>query len=153
MASRARRHNMNVVRTPTDPFTERVEEEVDVYDPEAQRQALGELAELLHARRLTPIALFVLESMRPLTFVTAEFLVFLEPFARIFLPPTKYRLIVEAMHDRKNVAWLIERLEALADGCAASGLTEEVPGAGDARNGGAPDEENSDAQVGESEGK
>ncbi len=111
---------MNAVRTPTDPFAERVEQETDIYDPEAQRQALGELAELLHARRLTPIALFVLESMRPLTFVTAEFLVFLEPFARIFLPPTKYRLIVEAMHDRKNVSWLIDRLEALADGRATA---------------------------------
>ena len=124
---------MCAVRTPTDPFAERTDDaEVDIYDTEAQRQALGELANVIAARRLTPIALFVLESMRPLTFVTAEFLVFLEPFARIFLPPKKYRLVVEAMHDRQNVAWLIDRLEELAEDRQAPG-PESTEGESDAK--------------------
>ena len=44
LASSRGRHNMNAVRTPTDPFAERVEQETDIYDPEAQRQALGKAA-------------------------------------------------------------------------------------------------------------
>ncbi|MBC7288828.1 MAG: hypothetical protein H5T86_12490 [Armatimonadetes bacterium] len=135
MAGSTQERKISHMRTPTDPSTERAEKDVlDPSDPDAQREALAEIAELIHARRLTPIALFVLEAMRPLSFLTAEFLVFLEPFARIFLPPAKYRLAVEALHHRDNVDWLIDRLERLMDRhdtggeAAREAATRKVPG-------------------------
>ncbi|MCX7598373.1 MAG: hypothetical protein N2512_05840 [Armatimonadetes bacterium] len=82
-------------------------------DETAQMAALEDLARSLHARGLAPAAVFVLETMRPLSFVTAEFMVFLEPFVGAFLPAEKYRIIAEALHDRRKVSWLCDRLEEL----------------------------------------
>lgn len=92
-------------------------------DEAAQMAALEELARSLHARGLAPAAVFVLEAMRPLSFVTAEFMVFLEPFVGVFLPAEKYRIIAEALHDRRKVSWLCDRLEELQEqGVAASSV-------------------------------
>jgi len=82
-------------------------------DEAAQMAALEDLARGLHARGLAPVAVFVLEAMRPLSFVTAEFMVFLEPFIGAFLPAEKYRVVAEALHDRGKVSWLCDRLEEL----------------------------------------
>lgn len=90
-------------------------------DEAAQMVALEDLARSLHARGLAPAAVFVLEAMRPLSFVTAEFMVFLEPFVGVFLPAEKYRIIAEALHDRRKISWLCDRLEELDEkGGAAS---------------------------------
>jgi hypothetical protein len=88
-------------------------------DAAGQRAALEDLACLLVDRGMASPAIFVLESMRPISFITAEFLVFLEPFARLLLPAAKYDLVVEAMHDRANLSWLIDRLEELDEQRAA----------------------------------
>ncbi len=81
---------------------------------------MEELAQAIAARGLASVAIFVLESSRPINFIAAEFMVFLEPFARVFMPTEKYRLIVEALHDRQNLAWLVDRLEELEEQRAAA---------------------------------
>lgn len=82
-------------------------------DVAAQRALLEQLARAIVARKLAAPAIFVLEAFRPLNFITAEFLVFLQPFARLVVPRDKYDLLVEALHDRANVTWLIDRIEQL----------------------------------------
>ncbi len=96
----------------------------DVDDVEAQRAALDDLAREVVKRGMASPAIFVLESMRPISFITAEFLVFLDPFARLLLPSARYTLIVEALHDRANLAWLLDRLEELEDARLAAGSAE-----------------------------
>lgn len=107
---------MQVPINPLDGSQEVVEPgEAPMDDLVAQRAALEDLAGQLAARGLCAPAIFVLESMRPISFVTAEFLVFLAPFARLFLDPQRYRLVTEALHDRANLAWLVDRLEQLEE--------------------------------------
>jgi hypothetical protein len=108
------------VRTPGDRTAEHFEEaepQADASssadDVAAQRAALDDLARELVARGIATPAIFVLESMRPISFISAEFLVFLDPFVRLLLPSEKYSLIVEALHDRRNLSWLVDRLEEL----------------------------------------
>jgi ATP phosphoribosyltransferase regulatory subunit HisZ len=86
-----------------------------VDDVEAQRAALDDLAHDVVKRGMASPAIFLLESMRPISFITAEFLVFLDPFARLLLPSGRYALIVEAFHDRANLTWLLDRIEALEE--------------------------------------
>ena len=109
------------VRIPGDSTTESFREPdaasaaVDVADVAAPRAALDALARDVVKRGMASPAIFLLESMRPISFLTAEFLVFLDPFARLVVPAGRYALIVEALHDRANLTWLLDRLEALED--------------------------------------
>jgi hypothetical protein len=89
------------------------EPEAAAEDEAAQMAVLEEMAVKLWRRGLAGPAVFVLETMRPVTFITAEFMVFLEPFAGAVLPVERYRLLAEALHDRRKVAWLADRLEEL----------------------------------------
>jgi len=117
------------VRSPADPFNEpqegRIEQPAQAEDPEAQREVLEEVARELVARGMATPAIFVLESLRPVSFLTAEFLVFLEPFAQAFLKQDKYRVLAEALHDRRNVTWLLDRIEALDDERSGGGRRTE----------------------------
>lgn len=124
------------MRSPADPLNEPqeglIEQPVQSEDPEAQREVLDEVARELVVRGLATPAIFVLESLRPVSFLTAEFLVFLEPFARAFLKPDKYRVLAEALHDRRNVSWLLDRIEALDDERSGIGRGTEGKAASDA---------------------
>jgi hypothetical protein len=106
------------------PFGERLDEPGQAEaggDEAAQRQVMEELASYLAERGLSTVAIFVLESLLPLSFLTAEFMSFLAPFARAFLPAGKYSLLAEALHDRRKVQWLIARLEELEEARASRG--------------------------------
>ena len=91
--------------------------------------ALEDLAQILWRRGLAGPAVFVLETMRPISFVTAEFLVFLEPFVGAVLPAGRYRVLAEALHDRRKVAWLQERLEQLGEMDAGPQAASDAPAA------------------------
>jgi hypothetical protein len=78
-----------------------------------ERDVLEEVARLIAARGLCAPAIFVLECIRPISFLTGEFLVFLKPFIWAFLDSQKYDVLAEALHDRRSVSWLVRRLEEL----------------------------------------
>ena len=100
-------------------------------DEGAQQALMEELAQAIVERGMAGPAIFVLESMRPVSFVTAEFMVFLEPFARAFFSTEKYSLLYEALHDRRNLTWLVDRLEVLEEQRAAGPDSAGARGPGD----------------------
>ena len=79
---------------------------------EKQREALARLADLATERRMGTPAMFMLESLKPLSFIGGQALIFFEPLIEAFCTPGDYRLIAEGLQDRDNIEWLIQRLEA-----------------------------------------
>lgn len=76
---------------------------------------IAQLARRAVEMGLGPLAIVILEGLRPLTFVGASLMVFMEPFAEVFVPPERYRRFVELLEDRRNVERLIEHIERLQD--------------------------------------
>lgn len=80
-----------------------------------QREVLGELAEKVAERNLATPAIFMLEAGKPLSFIGAQAMHFFEPFLDAFFPAGDYRIAAEALEDRENVEWLIQKLEGLEE--------------------------------------
>ncbi len=78
---------------------------------ERQREILQKVADKLIERRLAAPAILVLESVKPLSFIASQGLVFLGPLLQPLLSVQDYDVFAEALEDRDNVEWLIRRLE------------------------------------------
>ncbi len=76
-----------------------------------QRRALQKVADKLIDRRLTAPAIFFLESIKPLSFIASQALIFFDPLVQPLLTIKDYRLFAEAVESRDNLEWLIQRLE------------------------------------------
>ena len=76
-----------------------------------EREVLGRVAQALIDRRLTAPAILFLESVKPLSFLASQALIFLGPMLETLLDRDDYRTFAEAMEDRANVEWLIQQLE------------------------------------------
>jgi hypothetical protein len=90
-----------------------------VSEPEAlapEDQALFDrLANWLVARRLETPAILFLESVRPLSFVGAQAMIFFEPFARALFAVQDYDRIARLMEKRSNLELLVRTIENAAD--------------------------------------
>lgn len=76
---------------------------------------LDELADGIARRRLTPAALFFLESVKPLGFVGSQVLYFFQPIIRVvWTNPQKYDQLARLLERRGAIELLIRRLEARA---------------------------------------
>ena len=78
---------------------------------EREREVLGKLAQALIARRMTAPAILFLESIKPLSFIASQALIFLGPIAEALLSYADYRVLAEALESRENLEWLIGKLE------------------------------------------
>lgn len=76
-----------------------------------QRKVLAKVLRVIIRRRLGPVALFTLESTKPLAFLASQSLIVFEPIIRTFLPLKDYEVFVQAIADRDNIEWMIEQLE------------------------------------------
>lgn len=82
---------------------------------ERRKEIIGVLAKAMVERRLTAPAVFFLETVKPLSFVGSQAMVFLQPIIQAIFPFRSYNELSVMMEDRKNVEELIcemERLEA-----------------------------------------
>lgn len=70
------------------------------------------MARELKRRRMTAPAIFVLESMMPLTYVASSALVMLRPLVQLVIGIKDYEVFAAALEDRANVEWLLQQLEA-----------------------------------------
>lgn len=82
---------------------------------EEQRAVLEKVAGEVVRRRLSPVAIFTLESSRPLSFLASQALVVLGPIVKALLSIGDYDVFCDALEDRANVDWLIQRIETLSD--------------------------------------
>ena len=79
------------------------------------REVLTRLADEVVRRRMAVPAIFVLESMRPLSFIASQGLIFFEPIVRTMLSLKDYDVFARALERRENVEWLVRYLEEQED--------------------------------------
>ncbi len=65
----------------------------------------------LVARGLGPIAIVLLESGKPLSFVGSQFLIFLDPIVQLFTRLPYYPELVHLLEDRTRLEQFIQALE------------------------------------------
>jgi hypothetical protein len=74
---------------------------------------LDELADAIVKRRLETPALFFLESMRPLSFVGSQMMVFFRPFVQlVWANPRRWDQVQRVLEQRDSVEALARKLEA-----------------------------------------
>lgn len=83
--------------------------------PERQQELLEKIAHQIVKRKLTVPAIMFFESVKPLSFIGSQAMVFLQPMVQAFLNRREYDEITLMMEERENVEKLlceIERQEA-----------------------------------------
>jgi len=80
-----------------------------------ERAVLTRLADEVVRRRMAVPAIFVLESVRPLSFIASQGLIFFEPIVRTMLTVKDYDVFARALERRENVDWLVRYLEEKED--------------------------------------
>ena len=79
--------------------------------PERQKELLAKIAGQIVKRKLTTPAILFFESVKPLSFVGSQALVFLQPIVQAFLNRREYDEIVLMMEERENVEKLLVEIE------------------------------------------
>lgn len=73
-------------------------------------------AQAVIRREMAPVAIFMLESCKPLSRVGSQAMIFFLPLARMLLPEARdYEQLIELLDDRDQLERLICRIEALED--------------------------------------
>jgi hypothetical protein len=91
----------------------------DIREPQAaEPPSTDEARELVHrlAKRIVqlqlgPVAIFFIESVRPLNFVGSQLLHFFAPFVRAFGRFPDYDLLARLLEDRRSIDLLLEAIE------------------------------------------
>ncbi len=83
----------------------------EVQNKEDFSELIDKLARMIVKRRLGVVAIVMLESTKPLTFLGSQLMVFFDPFISVFFKPDDYRKFYKMIEDRRNVDRLIERIE------------------------------------------
>lgn len=78
-----------------------------------QREVLDRFAGEIARRGMCAPAIFLFESIQPLAFVAGQALAFIEPLLKVMVDAPDYHVFREAIEDRENVRWLVDRLEEL----------------------------------------
>ena len=76
-----------------------------------EQEVLAKVAQALTDRRLTAAAILFLESVKPLSFLASQALVFLGPMAETLLPPAEYRNLTRAIESREEPGVVDPELE------------------------------------------
>lgn len=80
---------------------------------DVQKQLIDKVAHKVVRWRAAVPAIFMLESMKPLSFIGSQFLIAIGPLAEIVFNPVEYEQFVLAMENRDNVELLLQRIESL----------------------------------------
>ncbi len=88
------------------------------------KKDMDRLALKLHRMGLGSVALFFLESMKPLSNVFLNLGVFGRPIMDVFVPRELYDRLLAALEDRAQVEYLIDKLEELEDGVLSADSTD-----------------------------
>ncbi len=76
-----------------------------------QDEIFDRVAKRIVGLGMTVPAILFLESSRPLSFIGSQFLLFLDPFVRIFLNSGDYAGFAEAIGERDNFELFIQKIE------------------------------------------
>ncbi|MCS7245676.1 MAG: hypothetical protein N2504_05740 [candidate division WOR-3 bacterium] len=78
---------------------------------EEKERLLNEVANRIVKMRLSDVAIFLLESSKPISFLSSQFLIFLRPFISVYFSPQTYDKLIEILNDRNNIEKLIKLIE------------------------------------------
>jgi hypothetical protein len=94
----------------------REDEQADALEKELgddDRRLLDSIADGIVKRKLTPAALFFLESMKPLNFIAASAMIFLRPVVQtVSQNPITWDRVSKILERRGGIELLLRRLEA-----------------------------------------
>jgi len=97
---------------------------------EARRDELfTRMAQKIVDLRLTPVAIIMLESSKPVSFVGSQLMVFLQPIFTAVFPFRQYDEIAALLEERSNVELFIRKIEQVEDE-KRHGKTEDNPDSG-----------------------
>ena len=82
---------------------------------ERRDEILGKIAQKVVDLRLSPVAIVILESSKPLSFVGSQMMVFMQPIITAVFPFRQYEEVTALLEDRANVEALIQTIEKLED--------------------------------------
>ncbi len=80
-----------------------------------ERKVLARVLRAIIKRRLTALALFTLESLKPLSFIASQSLIVFGPLIRAVLSVADYDIFVRAIENRDNIEWMIQQLETVEE--------------------------------------
>ncbi len=78
-----------------------------------KEELMNFLAGEIVSRGLTTIGIISLESIRPVTFLGSQFMIFTQPVVQAFLPIKSYSEIAAFFEEPQNVELLIRKIEEL----------------------------------------
>ena len=79
--------------------------------PERAKELLAKIAHQVVKRKLSVPAIMFLESVKPLSFIGSQALIFLQPMVQAFLNRKEYDEFAVMMEDRENVELLLQEIE------------------------------------------
>ncbi|HBZ85712.1 MAG: hypothetical protein A2509_04330 [Candidatus Edwardsbacteria bacterium RIFOXYD12_FULL_50_11] len=79
--------------------------------PERAKELLAKIANQVVKRKLTVPAIMFIESVKPLTFIGSQALIFFQPMVQAFLNRKEYDEFAVLMEDRDNVELLLQEIE------------------------------------------
>ena len=83
--------------------------------PESDERLLAAVAARVARMHMEVPAVLFLESVKPLSFVGSQAMVFFQPFAQALFPWNQYERFTELLSDRENLERLTRLIEAEAD--------------------------------------
>jgi hypothetical protein len=83
---------------------------------ERREEVLTKIAQKVVDLKLTPVAVVMLESSKPLSFVGSQLMVFFQPIVTSLFPFRQYDEVAALLEERTNVEALIQKIEKLEDG-------------------------------------
>jgi hypothetical protein len=86
-------------------------------DVSAERKAelFGKIARKIVDMRLTPVAIVTLESVKPLSFIGSQLMVFFQPIFSAVFPFKQYDEFAALLEERSNIEEFIQLIEKLED--------------------------------------
>ncbi|MEO0092326.1 MAG: hypothetical protein ABIK61_06430 [candidate division WOR-3 bacterium] len=86
---------------------------VEEITPSRRDEILHKIALKVVEMKLTPMAIVLLESSKPLSFVGSQLMVFFQPIYSAVFPARPYNEIATLLENRENIELLIKEIEKL----------------------------------------
>ena len=78
-----------------------------------EKNTLTKFAEKIVNKKASVLAIFLLESMKYISFIAGQTLIFLGPILTLFVNDKKYYDFINLLEKRENVEFLISKIEDL----------------------------------------
>ncbi len=80
-----------------------------------EREFLDRLAQMIKSRGLEVPTVLVGETIKPISFLLSQFMVFFRPFVTVFVAPESYDKFISILEDREKLEYLLKLVEEKED--------------------------------------